>query len=170
MNSNTTLTAAALLICSAATAFGEATLTYALVNDFYGETYAFLELAELPAGTDEIVELTFSELGQQIFGFDRVYPGSFEGHGEFDDDGTGVLQPVDHGVGWGDSDPPIWDFFLLRKTSNSSSAVIETIDMRGSGIGKRRFGEWILVPEPSAGVLAMLAVVGLGAFRRRAHG
>ena len=184
MNSTTKLTVAAVLFCVAhtSTAFSESTLTYAFVGDsfFYDEPLAFLELAQVPAGGDEFIELTFSETVQSLFGYGPVYTGTFDSfYGEIYDDGTGVLRPAgDVFAGWADLDPPpstvlAWDTIALDffpPRPNSFASNVWAIYPSGSSQNRGVAGNWMLVPEPSAVVLAMLGVVGLGAFRRRRLG
>src|SRR6056297_1100919 len=66
---------AALLICGATCL---AQIQYEFVEELSSETIAIIQFSNLPARVAEVDGLTFTDVGQGIFGLGATYPGTFD--------------------------------------------------------------------------------------------
>ena len=143
---------------------------------------ARLELASLPATESEFVSLTFTPLGEQIFGYSS-YPGTFDRMSAEravfvgylnpacpacdleafnDDDGSQLASMIDN-------DPPLSSlpdlestmFFELQASTfdGFDNIRLRYRDKAGSQIHVVAAGDWRSVPEPSGFLLSFLPVL-----------
>lgn len=161
------------------TADTHAALVYEFVQQGTGDVIAYWELSSLPAGHEEVLSLTFTPIGETMFGLGETYAGEFDGwvQNKATDDGMGGL---------GDDEgnmilPSIFDLEDVPISSLAVGANETTMNLRyGNGAGEDRIwysfdspgsiiadGDWRLVgvPEPSTFVLAVLGL--LMPWRRR---
>lgn len=128
---------------------------------------ATVEFAELPATHMDIVGLSFTDAGEELFGLGRVYSGVFDSMGgpnaSFLDDSTGGLTGFDaNGSQFAtayDDDPPqsilapnlLNPRFAITATIFDEDFVDELVYDFGNGVDAIvAQGSWQLVPEPSS--------------------
>jgi hypothetical protein len=160
-------------------------LYYDFIQAGSGDVLATLELSGLPATHSEVVSLSFSQIGQNLFGYDTVYGGTFGvTTAMFVADGIGGLQgtdPNNHSQIL-DFNPP--DSILMSQFGTETVSLFATPAAGGDGFGISpangiidipivALGDWsLVVPEPSTMSLVCFgatAVVGwqLGRSRHR---
>lgn len=142
---------------------------------------ATLTLGSFSTDVPDIVSLTFSDAGEDLFGFGPTYTGTFDDFSPQEDaaqfiltgDGLGLTGRTSNfgtGVTAFDADPPS----SARLPESPSSVEVFAFELVGADDGIRiryrespegltqtivGFGEWTLVPEPSSSVLASLLLV-----------
>lgn len=150
---------------------GYAQIRFHFVESEVDEVVAQLQLAALPAQFDDLVELEFTDFGQEVFGLGDIYQGTFDmmifDHGEFIYDGRGGLGAIDKFGGefvtMADSDPPgsaVADdtrmFYLSTSSLDQQDTIRLLLSPRGEEISLR--GDWVAVPEPTSYALSWLIV------------
>jgi len=151
------------------------------VGDDSGEVLATLNLSSLPATHEDIVSLTFSPIGESIFGYASTFPGEFQDStGRFADDGFGGLigaDALENGEAiLGGFNPPASSLHpsgtarisLLANDQLSSLDAILVLPLSSDDPQIVSSGNWRLVPEPSSAKLMLTAVTcGFGLRRHR---
>jgi len=141
---------------------------------------ATLTRSELPAGLDEVVGLSFTERGQELFGFGETYTGTFNElrHGQLVCDGFTDLdgQEISGFRGNGESllsvlldlDPPTSSLPSVRETEyfwvtghhairpSGDRLSLDFVDVVGISQSLDVVGARNLVPEPSFGWLHLV--------------
>lgn len=155
-------------------------LIYSFIEEGSDEVLATLQLSSLPATHNEVVGLTFSSLGQSIFGFGPVYTGTFDGEDGYPaiiDDGNGGLAAGNGSVIFDLDAPAPLDGPNAGKLGqldaimdNLNDDLRDVLDHYSSDLGSpfqtRVTGDWRLVPEPSSVVLLSILVL-IGSFAQR---
>ncbi len=183
-----TALATSLLLAGSA---GATVLSGPIVNPANGNTYYFLDVALWPNAEAEANSLgghlvTINDADEQDWVFDTfvaTIPASaprdqiWIGLNDASQEGTFVWssgEPVTY-TNWASGEPSgDGDFVLMRGVSGGGGVAPpgswnDTISFSGGGIGE--FGVVEVVPEPSAGVLALAGLLGIGCMgRRRAAG
>lgn len=168
-----------LVICLAGliSADAKAQLFYSFVEHESDQVLATLELSALPATHREVVGLTFTPVGETIFGFGPTYTGTFDGSdGEpaITDDGDGGLAAGIGSVIF-DLDAPdqTGDWRLDAIMDNLNDDLRDVLDKYVSTPNSafppvRVTGNWRRVPEPSSAVLFVgIGLMGAYAVRLR---
>lgn len=158
-----------LLLALAGTA-NASTLSYDFYEAHSNQAIGRLELARLPAKHTEVVSLTFTPAGEEMFGFGPVYLGGFDvsfGGGLLDDGAGGLTADSCCSPIADFTPPPPAEEFVLGVFFNDGAP--EDDFMRAVLNNQPRpvlaLGEWRIIPEPG-GLALLLAFAGICLVRR----
>ena len=168
----------------------QAQLVFDFIEDGTSETIATLELAQLSPNVEDILSLSFSEAGQDLFGYGPVYEGTFDGFFSpedgtrftLDEDEFGIIglggEDAEFALGGGafDLDPPDTSLpkidpllFEIQAFDAVVQGSFDALILRQAGgleeVGA--FGQWVLVPEP--GGFSVWILIAFGTFVSRAR-
>lgn len=147
----------------------QASHVYEFIQEGTGDTLAYWELSSLPAGHEEVISLTFTPIGEAMFGLGEHYDGEFDGwvQDQAMDDGMGGLgNSGNHEI-----DPSIFDVEDAPISTLAIGANEATMNLRyGTDPGEDRIwysfdspgsiiadGDWRLVAVPEPHTLAILS-------------
>ena len=150
-----------------------------LFDFFYNpeEALATLELSNLPAARNDIVGLTFTARGQEMFGLGPTYPGEFNSGSGYIIESSSTLsfpgeyvlagENFDESIWWRDTDSQNTIGFNVGIFGPPISGLSSLTVHDSSGAPIYALGAWRPVPEPTGVLLLLPAVIlGLGLQRR----